>query len=379
MRQGFELFPKRFGIYPYIWMIYLVMPVYYLVNAHGYEQYIGITAFIVFVLTYRQLYMTAGKSLFSYWLVLQILCVLILTQVIDRNMFFLGFFTANFIGWYTEKRLFRLFLLVFAIIQTIPIAIAIAQNQLSTGQLLFFAPFYIIMLVSPYGIRTMLDRQQLEAKLDEAQQHIKELIKREERMRIARDLHDTMGHTLSLITLKSELVTKLIAKNPERAIQEAREIERTSRAALREVRQLVSDMRAISIAEALADASEMLRSADIELQLSTQQETCNDVPDLTQNMVSLCLLEAVTNIVKHSKATWSLIWLKRETDGIYITIQDNGTGISMDQQQGNGLKGMSERLHLIDGSLRIDSDIKGTRLAFFFPIVANKPQGGVSI
>lgn len=379
MRQGFELFPTRFGIYPYIWMIYLVMPVYYLANAHGYEQYIGITAFIVFVLTYRQLYMTAGKFLFSYWLVLQILCVLILTQVIDPNMFFLGFFTANFIGWYTEKRLFRLFLLVFAIIQTIPIAIAIAYNQLSTGQLLFFAPFYIIMLVSPYGIRTMLDRQQLEAKLDEAQQHIKELIKREERMRIARDLHDTMGHTLSLITLKSELVTKLITKNPERAIQEAREIERTSRAALREVRQLVSDMRAISIAEALADASEMLRSADIKLQLSAQQESCSDVPDLTQNMVSLCLLEAVTNIVKHSKATWSLILLKRETDGIYITIQDNGTGISMDQQQGNGLKGMSERLHLIDGSLRIDSDTKGTRLALFFPIVVNKPQGGVSV
>ena len=379
MLQGFELFPKRFGIYPYIWMIYLVMPVYYLANAHGYEQYIGITAFIVFVLTYRQLYMTAGKLLFSYWLVLQMLCVLILTLFVDLNMFFLAFFTANFIGWYTEKRLFRLFLLVFAIIQTIPISIATVQNQLSTGQLLFFAPFYIIMLVSPYGIRTMLDRQQLEAKLDEAQQHIKELIKREERMRIARDLHDTMGHTLSLITLKSELVTKLIAKNPERAIQEAREIERTSRAALREVRQLVSDMRAISIAEALADAREMLRSADIEMRLSAQQENYSDVPDLTQNMVSLCLLEAVTNIVKHSQATWSRILLKRETDGIYITIQDNGTGISMDQQQGNGLKGMSERLHLIDGSLRIDSDTKGTRLALFFPIVVNKPQGGVSV
>jgi len=379
MLQGFELFPKRFGIYPYIWMIYLVMPVYYLANAHGYEQYIGITAFIVFVLTYRQLYMTAGKLLFSYWLVLQMLCVLILTLFVDLNMFFLAFFTANFIGWYTEKRLFRLFLLVFAIIQTIPISIATVQNQLSTRQLLFFAPFYIIMLVSPYGIRTMLDRQQLEAKLDEAQQHIKELIKREERMRIARDLHDTMGHTLSLITLKSELVTKLIAKNPERAIQEAREIERTSRAALREVRQLVSDMRAISIAEALADAREMLRSADIEMRLSAQQENYSDVPDLTQNMVSLCLLEAVTNIVKHSQATWSRILLKRETDGIYITIQDNGTGISMDQQQGNGLKGMSERLHLIDGSLRIDSDTKGTRLALFFPIVVNKPQGGVSV
>lgn len=300
-----------------------------------------------------------------------------LTLVIDPNMFFLGFFTANFIGWYTGKRIFRVFLLVFAIIQTIPIIMAIALNQLSSQQLLFFTPFYLIMLISPYGIRTMLDRQQLEAKLDEAQQHIKELIKREERMRIARDLHDTMGHTLSLITLKSELVAKLIGKNPERAIQEAREIERTSRAALREVRQLVSDMRAISLVEALADAKEMLRSANIELELTTAQEVSNDIPDLTQNMASLCLLEAVTNIVKHSKATRSHILLMREVDGIYITIQDNGTGIPSNQHQGNGLKGMSERLHLIDGSLQIESDTQGTQLTLFLPIVANEIQGGI--
>ncbi|MBU5355174.1 sensor histidine kinase [Paenibacillus barcinonensis] len=377
MLRGFELFPKRFGIYPYIWMVYLAMPIYYLSDARGHEQYIGIITFIVFVLTYRQLYMTAGRILFSYWLILQMLCVFFLTLVIDPNMFFLGFFTANFIGWYTGKRIFRVFLLVFAIIQTIPIIMAIALNQLSSQQLLFFTPFYLIMLISPYGIRTMLDRQQLEAKLDEAQQHIKELIKREERMRIARDLHDTMGHTLSLITLKSELVAKLIGKNPERAIQEAREIERTSRAALREVRQLVSDMRAISLVEALADAKEMLRSANIKLELTTAQEVSNDIPDLTQNMASLCLLEAVTNIVKHSKATRSHILLMREVDGIYITIQDNGTGIPSNQHQGNGLKGMSERLHLIDGSLQIESDTRGTQLTLFLPIVANEIQGGI--
>ncbi|WP_458124880.1 sensor histidine kinase [Paenibacillus sp. Z3-2] len=379
MLQRFELFPKRYGIYPYIWMIYLAMPLYYLVDARGHEQYIGITAFAVFVLTYRQLYMIAGTALFSYWLSLQMSCVLVLTLVIDPNMFFLGFFTANFIGWYSEKRAFRLFLFIFAVIQTIPMVITIILDRLSTEQLLFFTPFYLIMLVSPYGIRTMLDRQQLEAKLDEAQQHIKELIKREERMRIARDLHDTMGHTLSLITLKSELVTKLIAKNPERATQEAREIERTSRAALREVRQLVSDMRAISIVEALADAKETLKSADIELSLTGEQESYADVPDLTQNMASLCILESVTNIVKHSKATLGIIQLERIPDGIRIMVQDNGIGMSPDKHHGNGLKGMSERMDLIDGSFQISSGLKGTTVVFLFPLIASEPQGGISL
>ncbi|WP_063566500.1 sensor histidine kinase [Paenibacillus sp. O199] len=375
MLQHFEIFPKRYGFYPYIWMIYLAMPIYYLWNAQGHEWYIGVTSFIVFILTYRQLYMTSGTSLFSYWLSLQMLCVLILSLVIDPNMFFLGFFTANFIGWYTEKRQFRMFLVIFAIVQTIPIALKI--QYLSAYQLMFFAPFYLIMLASPFGIRSMLDRQKLEAQLDEAQQHIKELIKREERMPIARDLHDTMGHTFSLITLKSELVAKLIVKNPERALQEAREIERTSRAALREVRQLVSDMRAISMVEALTDAKEMLKIADIELQLAGEQGPFHDVPDLTQNMASLCLLEAVTNIVKHSKATCCVIKLERTHDGISIRVKDNGNGISPDEHQGNGLKGMSERLNLIDGSLQISSDSGGTHLVFSFPLIATEHQGGI--
>lgn len=375
MLQRFELFPKRYGIYPYIWMIYLAMPIYNLWNAHGLSLYIGVTVFIVFILTYRQLYMTSGTSAFSYCLGLQMAAVLVLSLVIGPNMFFLGFFSANFIGWYTDRRMFRRFLLLFAIVQTIPIAINI--KEFTAEQLLFFTPFYLIMLVSPYGIRTMLDRQQLEAKLDEANQHIKELIKRDERMRIARDLHDTMGHTLSLITLKSELVTKLITKNPERAIQEAREIERTSRAALREVRQLVSDMRAISIAEALADAQEMLKSADIVLQITGDLGPYGDVPDLTQNMASLCMLEAVTNVVKHSGASQSLIHLERTHDGVQITVRDNGHGMTSTERPGNGLKGMSERLGLIDGSLRITSDAGGTSLVFSFPLIASEPQGGV--
>lgn len=376
MLQKFEIFPKRYGFYPYIWMIYLAMPIYYLWVARGHELYIGLSAFLVFILTYRQLYMTAGTVLFSYWMTLQMLTVLILSSVIDPNMFFLGFFTANFIGWYTDKRMFRLFLLVFAVVQTIPIAIHF--SSLTASQLMFFAPFYLIMLASPYGIRSMMQQRHLEEQLDEAQQHIKELIKREERMRIARDLHDTMGHTLSLITLKSELVTKLIVKNPERAVQEAREIERTSRAALREVRQLVSDMRAISIPEAVADAIEMLKSADITLQVNQEQDSYDDVPDLTQNMASLCLIEAVTNIVKHSQATRSTLSIERTQEGIKLRIRDNGQGIDSSKPQGNGLKGMSERLNLIDGSLQISSDAAGTELSFFFPLIVSDSQGGVS-
>lgn len=158
------------------------------------------------------------------------------------------------------------------------------------------------MLVSPFGIKSLGRRKILEKQLDQANEVIEELVKREERMRIARDLHDTMGHTLSLITLKSQLVERLVAKDPERAQAEAREIQRTSRAALRQVRELVSEMRAVTVAEELAEAGKMLRAAEIVLEVQGEV-SLEDVPDLTQNILSLCIKEAVTNIVKHSQAT----------------------------------------------------------------------------
>jgi two-component system sensor histidine kinase DesK len=104
---------------------------------------------------------------------------------------------------------------------------------------------------------------ELEQELDEANQQIKELVKREERVRIARDLHDTLGHTLSLLTLKSQLVQRTIASDPERARKEAREMETTSRAALKQVRELVSDMKTATIAEELIHIQQILRAADI--------------------------------------------------------------------------------------------------------------------
>ncbi|WP_227779999.1 sensor histidine kinase [Paenibacillus sp. P13VS] len=81
--------------------------------------------------------------------------------------------------------------------------------------------------------------------------------------------------------------------------------------------------------------------------------------------------------MKHSGASQSLIHLERTHDGVQITVRDNGHGMPSTERPGNGLKGMSERLGLIDGSLRITSDAGGTILVFSFPLIASEPQGGV--
>ncbi|MBQ4901492.1 sensor histidine kinase [Paenibacillus sp. Marseille-P2973] len=381
--KKFTLFPKKYGLFPFMWLIYIALPIFNIRNETGLKLILGYAMIALFVVTYRQLYMVSGKA-FSLWLALQMAIIVVLCMFYNPFNLYMGFFTANFIGWYTDHRKFNIAMIAFALVELVPLSLAVAS--ISLNDFVFTLPFFAIMLASPFGIRSMVRRQNLEKELDLANQQIKELVKREERMRIARDLHDTLGHTLSLITLKSQLVEKLVLKDPERAQTEAGEIQRTSRAALRQVRELVSDMRAVSVAEGLAEAGEILRAADISLDIEGDA-ALESVSDLTQNILSLCIKEAVTNIVKHSEASRCFITISTTDAVVKVSVEDNGNVLETGDtiaaaakvDPGNGLKGMAERLSLIDGSLSLSSGEKnGLRLLVTVPLIVKEQKEGVS-
>ncbi|KJD53292.1 histidine kinase, partial [Bacillus amyloliquefaciens] len=204
MKKNFSMFPKRYGFFPYIFLIYLLLPISYLTNqTSGIKQLIGFGLVLLFLVTYRQLFfISPQKKLFTYWLAIQLSIILIYTVFYDINLVFLGFFSANFIGYYREKKIFRRGLASLVVVLVAPFIYHLLKDPSLLNRLFYFLPFLVIMLISPYGIRSMNRRMELEQELDEANQQIKELVKREERVRIARDLHDTLGHTLSLLTLK---------------------------------------------------------------------------------------------------------------------------------------------------------------------------------
>jgi two-component system sensor histidine kinase DesK len=289
---------------------------------------------------------------------------------------FLGFFPANFIGWYQEKPKFYRALMTLACVQILPFVFHVFQtkNFFSPSELIYFVPFLIIMLISPFGIRSMNRRMELEKKLDQANQQIAELVKHEERVRIARDLHDTLGHTLSLLTLKSQLVQRLTALDPERARLEAKEMEVTSRAALKQVRELVTDMRAVTIAEELVQVQQILRSAGITF-LYDGDVDFSTISPFTQNIIGMCMKEAATNVVKHSRATHCAISIQLFSEKMNIVVRDDGMGVSNQQSFGNGLRGMEERLALIEGRLVLSNN-NGTVLTMSVPIINRKGAAG---
>lgn len=369
---GFEVFPTQLGVFPYLWLIYISLPVINMMSEQGWKMGIGFTLIALFLVTYRQLYFAAGTSRFFAWLGVQMSIIFILCMWYHPTYMYMGFFTANFIGWYTDRRNFTISLVLFGIIETVPLI----KNASLLGwkDLVFMIPFFLIMLFSPFGIRSLNRRQELEKELAQANEQIRNLIKGEERMRIARDLHDTLGHTLSLITLKSQLVEKLAMKNPEKAQLEAREIQNTSRAALRQVRELVSDMRTATLPEELVEAQIILESADIRF-ICTGNPKLEGISDLAHNILSLCLREAVTNVVKHSQASQCRIALESLDNEWRLEVADNGVGLQCKEEDpssssnSNGLKGMVERLSLIGGTVEASSDQQGTIIEIRVPII----------
>ena len=144
-----------------------------------------------------------------------------------------------------------------------------------------------------------------------------------ERERIARDLHDLLGHTLSLITLKAELARKLVDRDPQRAKQEMQDVEHTSRAALADVREAISGYRGQGFAAELLRARQTLQTAGITVDCEASQVPLSPAQE---TVLALALREAVTNVVRHAQAQTCSVRLGRDEQLCTLEIADNGCG-----------------------------------------------------
>lgn len=186
------------------------------------------------------------------------------------------------------------------------------------------------------------------ARLKLAHEEIHHLAAVAERERIARDLHDVLGHTLSLITIKAELAGKIIERDPARAAREIRDVEQVSRTALSEVREAIRGYRA-SLVEEASRAQSILVAAGVEPDL---QMTNHPLDPASDEVFAFALRELVTNVARHARATCCRVTLEEQRDWYVLTIADNGTGAN--GQEGSGLRGVRERLESSGGSLQIE-------------------------
>jgi len=217
------------------------------------------------------------------------------------------------------------------------------------------------------------ERNRMNRKLRKANEEIENLAKVAERERIARDLHDVLGHTLSMITLKSELAGKLIDRDPQRAGKEIREVEQISRKALSEVRDAIRGYRSQGLAAELAQAKTTLETAGLTVQCDAA--TTVQIPAMQESVLSMAVREAVTNVVRHAHARTCRMRLEQQNGNFRLEIHDDGCGAS--NGEGNGLRGMRERVEMLGGTLNRRTEA-GTTLTITLPLkqVAPKDEGG---
>jgi two-component system sensor histidine kinase DesK len=206
-----------------------------------------------------------------------------------------------------------------------------------------------------------------DAKLRLAQREIEHLAAVAERERIARDLHDVLGHTLSLIILKSELASKLAERDPQRAAREIRDVEQVSRKALGEVREAIRGYRATLDDEA-ARARSLLDAAGIRGEFDLRARP----PDRARDEVlALVLRETVTNAVRHSGARVCRVVADASDAACWLVVEDDGRGAAAlaarEAREGAGLRGMRERIEALGGTLTVDAS-RGMRLTATLPV-----------
>lgn len=240
-------------------------------------------------------------------------------------------------------------------------------DNLSRQDYMILLPVFIVLLLLPILIYIKEKAKGLQGRLDAAHTQIEKYIQQEERHRIARDLHDTLGQTLTMIKLKSELTSRLIDHNADEAKQEVKDISMMARKALHQVREAVSEMRYISLESELETSQALMEGINIELNIEKEGELPL-LPSFGETMIALTIREAMTNIMKHSKANQCIVRLMTFDNAFSIQIIDNGIGLR-DKGPGNGIQSMKERMEVVQGTAEVaNGSSGGTSVTLILPI-----------
>ncbi|MBM7569001.1 sensor histidine kinase [Paenibacillus sacheonensis] len=357
-------------VFSLVWLVYLAFPLTALLELPTLQLIEGLLVMVVFIVLYVSGYVLQRARLAAVIGLLVIVLAFCLT--FDASGIYMTFYAAPLIG--LLKRRWEMYAGYGAMLGLMVFDVVYYRIYDDHELLVQLFPAMVVMLIIPVGMQLGQRSKEIRKKLTLANEEIARLSKNEERQRISRDLHDTLGHTLSLITLKSELAEKLIAKHPERAVQEVKDIQATSRAALKQVRELVSGMNAVTVRLEVDHAKQILAAAGIVLEQRGDLDGAIPSP-LIDNILGMCLRESVTNVVKHSQARSCTVGLRRDPGSLRLTVEDNGIGLAKSEQAAagscNGMKGMRDRLKLIEGEMKAETaeSGQGTRIVFTVPIV----------
>ncbi|MBM7554511.1 sensor histidine kinase [Thalassobacillus pellis] len=345
----------------------LVLPAFYLLlGPYDLAWALNLCLFTALALCYWQS-ITKPKHR-KVFVVLQLLIVGVFGSLFSPWSLALAFYPALVIGMFFNEHSVRRYAGLMGL--TFFLSLIVYHVLQQQAWYAYWLPVLLTILAIPFVVRMQRRTMVIHRELKTANEEITRLIKNEERQRISRDLHDSVGHTLSLITLKSELMERLIRLNPDEAIEEAKAVQGISRSVLLQIRELISDMQAVDIEEELQHAEEVFEWAKVSFQ-HENHISMEELSSITRNILGMCLRECTTNVLKHSGAGHCSVTLEEKGSSYVLQVEDDGKGFSTNtndvQNFGSGIHGMKERLLLIGGTLQIDTSSAGTKITITVP------------
>ena len=340
-------------------LIFMVFPIVPVVTGELPSWHLLID--ILFVLAYLGVLTTKSQRLSWLCWVIMLAYVAGNTAFVGVNYIWFFFFLANLLIYHFGVRSFN----------SLHVRTFLLAQFLVVGQLLIFQEVEVEFLVYLLGIITFIDlmtfgliRIRIVEDLKEAQAkqnaQINLLLAENERNRIGQDLHDSLGHTFAMLSVKTDLALQLFQIQAYPQVEkELKEIHQLSKDSMNEVRTIVENLKSRTLTLELETVKKMLEIAGIEVEIANQLDTASLTQEL-ESTASMILLELVTNIIKHAKASKAYLRLERTEKELILTVRDDGCGFA--SLKGDELHTVRDRVLPFSGEVTVISQKQPTEV-----------------
>ena len=343
-----NLLKRKYGFY--LSLVFFIFPIAYILDG-SYPKYVLFLTILAITSYIGMLYTKNKILIFLEWFYL--IAYISYTTIVfyPMNILF-SFYLSNLLVWHFQDKYYTYRTISFFITINCLTLYIIANPTLNIGDKIVLFIFSSMCIITYFSQKYSYERHKLKNERLKHNEHINLLLAENERNRIGRDLHDSIGHTFVMLKLKAELAEKYLEKNNiEATRKELKEISEISSASMTETRSIINKLKHRSINEELKVISDIMTMADISLDIKNNMITSPS--QLVEWTITMVLKELTNNVIKHSNANKCNIEINESNNNYTVIISDNGNGF--ENINGTELSSIRERIKLVNGVINIIS------------------------
>ena len=321
---------------------------------------------LLFVLAFYSVLVSQNRTV--QWLAWWIMFAYIFYSSVWLNASFAWFifYLSNLLIYQLDEISFHSWRFVsFIVLQPLILTGIYMVDQVSPWQLLFFLVTFVFSDALTFGLYRIRMTEELKEEKRKQNAKLNLFLAENERSRIGQDLHDSLGHTFAMLSVKTDLALQLLQMKAYPQVEkELREIQQISKESMREVRTIVENLKSRTLTSELETVKKMLEIAGIEVEIANQLDTASLTQEL-ESTASMILLELVTNIIKHAKASKVYLKLERTEKELILTVRDDGCGFT--SIKGDDLHTVRDRVLPFSGEVKVISQKQPTEVQVRLP------------